>query len=142
LHPARWVKRTEMQAHRSAVPGAECKYSCALNQTLGKEYFAHLSSLAPEIEGCSLAEVVVNRYEPGDFIPEHLDRTVYPYNLMIHLEDSDEDGLMIEDTFYPLREGRMTVFKGAGLLHSVPPVKNERYTLIYLYERGERTKHV
>ena len=61
---------------------------------------------------------------------------------MIHLEDSDEDGLMIEDTFHPLREGRMTVFKGAGLLHSVPPVKNERYTLIYLYERGEKKLHV
>ena len=134
LHPARWVKRTEMQAGRG-IDRLDCSYSCVLNAGFGKEYRKRLEQLAPEIEGAKLAEIVVNRYDPGDYIPEHRDRTLYLYNLLIHLQDS-EDGIKIEDTFYPDEIGRAVIFKGVGTVHSVPPVKNTRYTLIYLYERA------
>ena len=134
LHPARWVKRTEMQAGRG-IDRLDCSYSCVLNAGFGKEHRKRLEQLAPEIEGAKLAEIVVNRYDPGDYIPEHRDRTLYLYNLLIHLQDS-EDGIKIEDTFYPDEIGRAVIFKGVGTVHSVPPVKNTRYTLIYLYERA------
>ena len=134
LHPARWVKRNTMQVGRG-IDRLDCSYSCVLNAGFGKEYLKRLTELAPEIEGAKLAEVVVNRYDPGDYIPEHRDRTLYLYNLLIHLQDG-EDGIKIEDTFYPDEIGRAVIFKGVGTVHSVPTVKNTRYTLIYLYERA------
>jgi hypothetical protein len=114
----------------------KCSYHCALNRALGKDYLAHLKSLAQEIEGCTLSEVVINRYDPGDYIPDHYDRSIYAFNQVIHLEDSDEEGIIIDGEWHPQRAGQSVVFKGAGKLHSVPPVKNTRYTLIYLFSRG------
>lgn len=134
LHPARWVKRTQLQVGRG-VNSLDCRYSCVLNAGFGKDYLKRLSDIAPQIEGARLAEVVVNRYEPGDYIPEHWDRTLYLYNMLINLQ-TGTDGIVIDNVFYPDEIGRAIIFKGAGTAHSVPPVKQTRYTLIYLYERS------
>lgn len=134
LHPARWVKRTQLQVGRG-VNSLDCSYSCVLNTGFGKDYLKRLSDIAPEIEGAKLAEVVVNRYDLGDYIPEHWDRTLYLYNMLINLQ-TGTDGIVIDGVFYPDEIGRAVIFKGAGTVHSVPPVKQTRYTLIYLYERS------
>lgn len=135
LHPARFVKRDKMDYVRATSNDLDCSYNVALNETLGKVALEKLKSLAPEFEGSTLAEVVVNKYEPGDFMPEHIDKTTYTYNVLINLQSS-EDGIQIEDTHYPDEEGRAIIFNKLGVKHSVPPVKNLRYTLMYLYERG------
>jgi len=135
LHPARFVKKQKMDYVRAIGDNLECSYSIALNETLGKVALEKLKSMAPEFEGSTLAEVVVNKYEPGDYLPQHTDKTSYTYNVLINLQTS-EDGIQIEDTHYPDEEGRAVIFKKLGVRHSVPPVKNLRYTLIYLYERG------
>ena len=134
LHPARWVKRTQLQVGRG-VNSLDCSYSCVLNDGFGKEYLKKIKEMAPEIEGAKLAEVVVNRYDPDDYLPAHWDRTLYLYNMLINLQNGP-DGLIIDDKFYPDEIGRAVVFKGAGTVHAVPPVKESRYTLIYLYERS------
>lgn len=134
LHPARWVKRTQLQVGRG-VNSLDCSYSCVLNAGFGKEYLIRLKELAPEIQGAKLAEVVVNRYDPGDYLPSHWDRTLYLYNMLINLQ-SGTDGIVIDNEFYPDEIGRAVIFKGAGTVHAVPPVKETRYTLIYLYERS------
>jgi len=135
LHPARWLKRDKMEYIRADGDDLSCSYSIALNKALGKECLQKLTDMAPEFEGSKLAEVVVNRYEPGDYLPSHKDKTLYTHNLLISLQDG-EDGIKIEDKFYPDEIGRAVIFKGIGVTHSVPPVINTRYTLIYLYERG------
>jgi len=135
LHPARFVKRNKMEYYRASGKNLECSYSVALNKTLGKEALQKLTEIAPKFENSKLAEVVVNKYDIGDYLPDHKDKTAYTYNVLINLQDS-EDGIKIEDTHYPDEEGRAIIFKDIGLTHSVPPVKNLRYTLIYLYERG------
>jgi len=135
LHPARFVKRDKMDYYRATSNDIDCSYNVALNETLGKVALEKLKSLAPEFKGSTLAEVVVNKYEPGDFMPEHVDKTTYTYNVLINLQSS-EDGIQIEDTHYPDEEGRAIIFNKLGVRHSVPPVKNLRYTLMYLYERG------
>jgi hypothetical protein len=134
LHPARWIKRTQLQVGRG-VNSLDCSYSCVLNEGFGKQYLSRLQDAAPEIEGARLAEVVVNRYDPGDYIPAHWDRTLYLYNMLINLQ-TGSDGIVIDDEFYPDEIGRAVIFKGAGTVHSVPQVKETRYTLIYLYERS------
>lgn len=134
LHPARWIKRIRLQVGRG-VNSLDCSYSCVLNEGFGKEYLNRLKEVAPEIEGARLAEVVVNRYDPGDYIPTHWDRTLYLYNMLINLQ-TGTDGIVINDKFHPDEIGRAVIFKGAGTVHSVPLVKELRYTLIYLYERS------
>jgi hypothetical protein len=89
------------------------------------------------MDDASLVEIIVNKYEPGDYISTHKDYHDYIYNMVINIQDSEEDGIIIEDTFYPDRMGRCVVFKYSGLNHSVPPVKNKRYVLIYLYRKNE-----
>lgn len=136
LHPARFLKRTKMDYYRATGEELECSYNVALNAALGKEALKQLTDMAPEFEGSRLAEVVVNKYEPSDYMPDHMDKTTYTHNVLINLQTSNEDGIQIEDTHYPDEEGRAVIFKKLGVRHSVPPVKNLRYTLIYLYERG------
>ena len=135
LHPARFVKRNKMDYYRATSEELDCSYSVSLNASLGKEALQKLTDMAPTFEGAKLAEVVVNKYEPGDYMPDHLDKTTYTHNVLINLQSS-EDGIQIEDTHYPDEEGRAVIFNKIGVRHSVPPVKNLRYTLISLYERG------
>lgn len=132
IHPARWVKRTELQVGRG-VSNLSCSYSCALNKTLGVDYLQRLAALAPEMPGAKVVEIVVNRYEVGDYIPDHRDRAHYKYNMVIAVQECG-DGIQILDTFYPDVAGRACIFEGIGPTHSVPPVKHKRYVLIYLYE--------
>lgn len=134
LHPARWVNRTEMHRLRATTGDMSCRYSTSANKSLGKEMQERLLELAPKIEKHRVAEVVINRYLPGDFISKHLDRaTFYVYNMTIALQ-TGIDGVEIEGIKYPDVAGNGVVFRGPGLEHSVPPVTNKRYTLIYLYE--------
>lgn len=134
LHPARWVKRTSLSMHRAASSDASCSYKSVLNRSFDKDTLAYLISIAPEFEGARLAEVVSNFYAPGDYIPLHQDVHQYRFNLVVNLEDSDVDGIVIENTRIFDKAGQLVLFKYAGLLHEVPPVINNRYILIYLYE--------
>ena len=134
LHPARWVKRIRMNQLRATTEDNSCRYSMASNRGLGLELQEKLINLAPKIERHKVAEVVVNRYLPGDYISAHLDRALfYVYNMTIPLQ-TGTDGVEIQGVKYPDVAGSGVVFKGPGLEHSVPPVTNKRYTLIYLYE--------
>jgi hypothetical protein len=134
LHPARWVKKTRMHQLRATTKDNSCRYSMASNKGLGTVLQEKLINLSPRIEKHTVAEVVINRYLPGDFISRHLDRaTFYVYNMTIALQ-TGSDGVEIQGIKYPDVAGNGVVFKGPGLEHSVPPVSNKRYTLIYLYE--------
>lgn len=132
LHDARFVHRTYLQRGRG-VSDLTCDYHCALNKTLGVAFYERLLALAPVIPGCKVAEIVVNRYSPGQGMPDHRDRTTYKHNFTIPVQATG-DGVVIEDEFYPDEKGRAVVFHGIGPVHRVPPVKHKRYVLIYLYE--------
>lgn len=91
-----------------------------------------LWTIAPVIEGCPLGEVCVNRYEPGNGMPEHIDRAYYRHNMVIAL-NNDGDGIEISGLFYPDKPGEGVVFPIRSEPHGVPPVSKRRYVLIYLY---------
>lgn len=132
MHSARWLHRSKLQVGRG-MSDLNCDYDVALNKTLGAEHYARLLALAPEFPGCRVAEIVVNRYIPGQGMPDHRDRSIYKHNLTIPVQACG-DGIVLEDTFYPDVIGRGVVFHGIGPVHRVPPVKHKRYVLIYLYE--------
>lgn len=95
-----------------------------------KEY---LGELAPRIDGFEPTELIVNRYEPGNGMPEHIDKAMYRYNMVIPLS-SHGDGLYVEDQFYVDVPGSGLIMPMKSPPHHVPPVKHKRYTLIYLYD--------
>lgn len=131
--PARWVYRDDLGIHRSMGGYSKCSYWSSPNKCLGKDLYNKLFTLAPSYKGRPLAEIVVNRYLPGDFISTHMDGAPYTYNIAIHMQ-TGIDGIQIENEFLPDEVGRAVILKGIGVPHSVPPVINKRYTLIYLYD--------
>ena len=65
----------------------------------------------------------------------HKDRDVHRKNVVISLQEKG-DGLLLDESneFIEDRLGQGVVITGVGPVHSVPSVKNERYSLIFLYE--------
>jgi len=134
IEEPRWVTRTSFKAPRG-IDGATCNYDFCGQRQMTKELQEELKKLAPVYVDFPLAEVAVNRYKENDYLGKHKDRDFYRRNLVVSLQEKG-DGLYIndEDTFIEDVTGQGVLIEGVGPTHSVPPVKNERYTLIYLYE--------
>lgn len=103
------------------------------NGQMPKELHSVLLELAPTIDGWKPTEICLNRYEPGNGMPQHVDIAMYRYNMVIPLSDNG-DGLLVGDTFYVDNPGSGLIMPFKSPPHEVPPVKHRRYTLIYLYE--------
>lgn len=134
LDSARWVNRSHLAYGRS-VEGSTCCYDFCGHKQMPEKLRTDLKLLAPTFDGFPLAEIAINRYKVGDYIGKHRDRDLYRINLVISLQELG-DGLMIDDENLFIEDviGQGVLFKGVGPVHSVPPVKNQRYSLIYLYE--------
>jgi 5-methylcytosine-specific restriction endonuclease McrBC GTP-binding regulatory subunit McrB len=134
IEPARWMTRKEM-AKRRAINGEGCHYDFCGHSQMSLDQKSKLKNLAPKFEGFPLAEVAINRYNVGDYIGKHKDNDFYRLNLVIALQQLG-DGVLNEDSgeFIEDVEGQGVLFRGIGPIHSVPPAKNLRHCLIYLYE--------
>lgn len=134
IEPARWTRRTALAFPR-AIGNSSCRYDFCGQSQMSADIKEQLTSLAPTFDGFPLAEVALNRYNIGDYIGNHRDRDLYRLNLVISLQ-ADGDGLEINSTneFIEDRAGQGVLITGVGPIHSVPPVKHLRYSLIYLYE--------
>lgn len=130
----RWTSRTTLTAGRS-INGSSCQYKFCGHSQMPLDIKSKFKILAPKFENYKLAEIALNKYDIGDFLGKHKDRHYYRKNLVIALQESG-DGLYINDTdeFIEDVAGQAVEFTGIGPAHSVPPVKNKRYVLIYLYE--------
>lgn len=90
-----------------------------------------LNAPTPRIE-CELYKIVINKYIPGDYISRHMDRELMLDCFMVSLRDTD-DTLMTDTELYPDRKGWCKQLVDMFVPHWVPIVKNERYTVIYLF---------
>lgn len=134
IEEPRWQRRNYLEPGR-AIKDSTCEYDFCGHAQMDKECRKILRELAPKYDNFLLAEIAINRYRIGDFIGKHKDRDYYRRNLVIALQELG-DGLLINDTeqFIEDVEGQGVLIEGVGPVHSVPPVKNERYCLVYLYE--------
>lgn len=98
-----------------------------------KEFREFLNTLAPLVDGVKPKELIINKYEPGGYMPEHVDISLVLANMVIQLSD-EGDGIEIEGKFIQDVPGNATIFPSASPPHEVPPVKKQRFVLIYLYE--------
>jgi hypothetical protein len=133
IESPRWIRRTELPSIRG-LEGETCQYDFCGHAQMEKSLRIFLKDLAPKYDNFFLAEIAVNHYKVGDYIGRHKDRHLYRRNLVIALQEKG-DGLLVEnDEFISDKIGQGVLFEGVGPVHSVPPVKNDRYCLIYLYE--------
>jgi hypothetical protein len=130
----RWVTRTDLALGRG-IDGATCHYDFCGHAQMSAEVKSTLKLLAPKFKDFTLAEVCVNRYNITDYIGKHRDRHIYRRNLVISMQELG-DGLLLDETNEMVNDkiGQAVLFEGIGPIHSVPPVKNQRFSLIYLYE--------
>uniref|UniRef100_A0AB39CCV6 DNA endonuclease n=1 Tax=Pseudomonas phage RVTF4 TaxID=3236931 RepID=A0AB39CCV6_9VIRU len=126
-----WVNRKKI----NSIPTegiTDADYWFLGDRQMPKELRELLWGLAPTIERVPLGEVCVNRYEPGNGMPEHIDRAYYRHNMVIALND-DGDGIEINGVFYPDSPGKGVIFPIKSEPHKVPPVATRRYVIIFLY---------
>lgn len=130
---ARWYLREKINS-RPTVPGrVKAHYYFCGDRQQPKELNQLLRELAPVIPGTELGEACINRYDVGSYMPEHVDIAHYRYNLVVMLSDHG-DGLLVRDRFIQDTPGQGVLFPEMSAPHSVPPVKHQRFVLIYLYE--------
>ena len=130
----RWHVRDTFGPGRG-LPDATCRYDYTNQIYLDKETIDYLKSYAPDYKDYFLNEVAINRYNVGDYIGPHRDRDMHRKNVVISLQEKG-DGLLLDETnkFIKDKIGQGVAITGIGPVHSVPEVKNERYSLIFLYE--------
>lgn len=131
LPPHVWFRRTGEMPGRG-YPGETCAYWYATHRSMPPEFSKELGELAPKVDGWKLDIICINKYLPGDYIGTHRDRGTHPFNLVIPLQDG-EDGMFIKGELLKDKAGRAGLNAYTGLPHSVPPVKSERYVLIFLF---------
>jgi len=134
LEDTRWVRRSQLTPPRQ-VEDSSCAYDFCGHSQMPKHVVDFFKSIAPQFEEHRLAEIAINRYNVGDHLGKHRDVDYYRKNLVIALQDSD-DGVLIEDNneFVKDSVGQGICIDGIGPVHSVAPVNNKRYSLVYLYE--------
>jgi hypothetical protein len=132
MHEARWFHRVKINS-RPTTQGTAASYDFLGDRQQPKEFNALLRSLAPEYPGLSVIEAIINRYKPGDYMPEHIDVQRYRKNLVIPL-CADGDGVTVDGEFYPDVLGEGVCFTNVSSPHEVPQVKSLRYVAIFLYD--------
>ena len=132
MHDARWFHRAKINS-RPTTQGTIASYDFLGDRQQPKEFNQLLRALAPKYPGLELAEAIINRYQPGDYMPEHIDVQRYRKNLVIPL-CADGDGVEIDGVFYPDVLGEGVCFSDVSAPHAVPPVGSLRYVAIFLYE--------
>ena len=132
MHSARWFHRSKINS-RPTTEGIEASYDFLGDRQQPKEFSAKLRALAPKYPGYFLTEIIINRYMPGDWMPEHIDIQNSRKNLVVPLCE-DGDGVTIEGVFYPDVLGEGVCFSECSVPHAVPQVKSLRYVAIFLYE--------
>lgn len=132
LNPKYWYHRLKI----NSIPTkgtTEADYWFLGDGQMSPELKECLRTLAPTIHGTKPREMIVNRYEVGFGMPEHIDKAMYVHNMVIALSD-EGDGLDIEGVFHQDRPGAGWIMPIKSPPHEVPPVKHQRFTLIYLYD--------
>jgi hypothetical protein len=134
LEEPRWVRRSKLTPPRQ-VDNSSCAYDFCGHSQMPEHIVKFLKSIAPYFEEHRLAEIAINRYNIGDYLGKHRDFDYYRKNLVISLQDGN-DGVAIDDDNQFIQDsiGKGICIDGIGPVHSVAPVNNKRYSLVYLYE--------
>lgn len=132
LPEGRWYFRAEI----NSIPtqgSVKSSYWFMGDRQQPKELSEYLFDIAPKIDGLPPVQACINRYLPGDYMPEHIDIGLYRQNMVVALTDTGE-GVTVGGRTIIDEPGVATVYPAKSDPHQVLPVKELRFVLIYLYE--------
>lgn len=138
LESRRFVDRSKGTTLYRTIDQTEAKYRSVVNLDIPRPLREALIAAAPKV-GSFLEEIIINWYEPGDFIPKHIDGHQYTSFCVVPLVENGDgfsayfDGPSGEETFFEDIVGTGILVSGNKLLHEVKPVKHKRYIVLYLY---------
>ena len=131
LDDAYYIDRSVIAPNRG-LNGEIGAYHSIGDRSLPKDILEDLKKIAPK-KDLPLTQIVVNKYRVGDWIPPHNDDVGPAYCSTLHLEDSEE-GLSYEGGLSKNKAGWVNEHP-MNFIHWVEPAKEERYSIIFLYER-------
>ena len=131
LDDAYYIDRSVIAPNRG-LNGEIGAYHSIGDRSLPKDILEDLKKIAPK-KDLPLTQIVVNRYRIGDWIPPHNDDVGPAYCSTLHLEDSEE-GLSYKGGLSKNKAGWVNEHP-MNFIHWVEPAKEERYSIIFLYER-------
>ena len=131
LDDAYYIDRSVIAPNRG-LNGEIGAYHSIGDMSLPKDILDDLKKIAPK-KDLPLTQIVVNKYRVGDWIPPHNDDVGPAYCSTLHLEDSEE-GLSYEGGLSKNKAGWVNEHP-MNFIHWVEPAKEERYSIIFLYER-------
>ena len=131
LDDAYYIDRSVIAPNRG-LNGEIGAYHSIGDRSLPKDILEDLKKIAPK-KDLPLTQIVVNRYRVGDWIPPHNDDVGPAYCSTLHLEDSEE-GLSYKGGLSKNKAGWVNEHP-MNFIHWVEPAKEERYSIIFLYER-------
>ena len=132
LPKARWVHRDRINSIPTAGTSAS-DYWFLGDRQQPVELNEFLIAIAPVINGVKPSESIINHYDVGGGMPEHIDLGPYRVNMVVMLSDNS-DGVEIDKVFHKDVPGTAVLFPLRSPPHRVPAVKHERFIIIYLYE--------
>lgn len=140
LHESRWEHRKRINSRPTTkkgesdnhFTGIEADYYFLGDLRQPKAFNQYLRSLAPKLKGYILDEAIINRYEVGQGMAEHIDLDNHRVNMTIPLME-EGDGLFVNGVWHEDVKGRACCFQSPSPPHYVPPVKHKRYLVVYLY---------
>ena len=131
LDDAYYIDRSVIAPNRG-LNGEIGAYHSIGDRSLPKDILEDLKKIAPK-KDLPLTQIVVNKYRVGDWIPPHNDDVGPAYCSTLHLEDSEE-GLSYKGGLSKNKAGWVNEHP-MNFIHWVEPAKEERYSIIFLYER-------
>lgn len=140
FEPYHWYRRMKINSIPTTKKGSgnhfsgdEADYYFSGDALQPKDFNKFLRSIAPKIDGYFLEEAIINRYDVGQGMAEHIDKALFRINMPIPLCDSG-DGLFVGDEWIEDDAGVGNIFGANSPAHYVPPAKHQRYIVVYLYD--------
>jgi len=131
LEDAYYVDRS-IYSPNTGLNGEVGSYRSVTHSSLPLDILKKLYEIAPK-KDLPVTEILINKYEVGDWIPPHEDDAGPAYCVTLHLEDSEE-GLSHRGGLSKNKAGWCKEFP-MDFVHWVEPVTDPRYSVIFLYGR-------
>jgi hypothetical protein len=129
-----WTQRTGNLKNIS-IDGSEGVYMSLFSDALPDDIGWKLYEMAPKHHEYEVRDIIINKYNQGDYIPPHKDNTDFLLSGLMFLSEQkvfryyeDNKPISVEDKI-----GRTVIFKDNSLVHEVLQCNEERYSVVYLY---------
>ena len=128
---SQWIHQKMVHPAEKQTAVVMSHYKC-ISSTLPEGFWAWLLNIGPVYSEMKVRNVVIVRYFAGDYIPPHVDFGNFAHLISVPLQ-TGPDGITVNNVYYNDEAGMGIYVNRNKDVHSVAPVKELRYSLLFLY---------